>query len=164
MNLKRTVQILKNKKQTYHLKIPGKTENLELIRTFVSRLAQMSGFDEDDIYKIELAVDEACANVIKHAYEGKGKKEIDLLLEIDYKKLTIIVTDEGVGFDVNNILKRDMKEYLGQMKVGGLGIHLIMSLMDDVKLKSKPGEKTEVRMTKYLVKDGKIKSKQVDDG
>ncbi|NOZ61239.1 MAG: ATP-binding protein [Calditrichaeota bacterium] len=150
-------------KQTYRLKIPGETENLELIRSFVSHIAQMGGFDEDDIYKIELAVDEACANVIKHAYKGRKKENIDLVIEIDFNKLTIIITDQGVGFDVDKILNRDMKEYLAQMKVGGLGIHLIKSLMDDVEFKSQPGEKTEVRMTKYFVKDGKIEGKQSNE-
>ncbi len=154
---------MEKKSQKYHLKIPGETENLELIRSFVSRIAQQSGFNEDDIYKIELAVDEACANVIKHAYKGKEKKDIDLVVEIDYKKLTIIITDKGIGFDVNKILNRNMKDYLAKMKVGGLGIHLIRSLMDEVEFKSKPGESTKVRMTKYFVKDGEVKSKQSNE-
>lgn len=129
---------------------------MELIRTLVSRIAELVGFDEDDVCKIELAVDEACANVIKHAYNRGKKESIDLMIELDFKKLTIIVTDEGVGFDVNKILVGDVKEYLAQMRVGGLGIHLMKALMDEVELKSKPGVKTEVKMVKYFVKDGKI--------
>ena len=142
-------------KEKYQLKIPSKTDNLELIRTFVSRISEMVGFTDDDVYKIELAVDEACANVIKHAY--KKEEEINLVIELDYKKLTIIISDQGIGFDVNKILNRDIKNYLAQMKVGGLGIHLIHALMDEVEFRSEPGRKTEVKMVKYFVKDGKIK-------
>lgn len=154
---------MKNEKQTYRLKIPGKTENLELIRTFVAKIAEQSGFSEDDIYKIELAVDEACANVIKHAYKGDRKNNIHLVVELDLKKMTIIITDHGVGFDVEKVLKRDMDEYLAKMKVGGLGIHLIRTLMDDAEFKSTPGEKTEVKMTKYFIKDGKVQEVKSDE-
>ncbi len=147
-------------KEKYHLKIPSKTDNLELIRSFVSRIAEMVGFNEDDVYKIELAVDEACANVIKHAYKKDKKDLIHLVIEIDYKKLTIVIADQGVGFDIKRILNRDVKDCLAQMKVGGLGIHLIKALMDEVEFKSKPGVKTEVKMVKYFVKDGEIKSKE----
>lgn len=144
--------------EKYQLKIPSKTDNLELIRIIVSHIAELVGFNEDDVYKIELAVDEACANVIKHAYDKDKNDAINLLIEIDFKKLTIIVTDEGIGFDVNKVLNRDVKEYLAQMRVGGLGIHLMKALMDEVELKSTPGVKTEVKMVKYFVKNGKVNS------
>ncbi len=142
---------------TYNLKIPSKTDNLELIRSFVSHVAEMIGFDADETYKIELAVDEACANVIKHAYDKQNaENQIDLAIEIDVKKLVIIITDLGKGFDVKKVLKKDIKEYLAEMRVGGLGIHLIKALMNDVEFSSEPGVKTQVKMTKYLMKNGKL--------
>lgn len=143
----------------YKLKIPSKTDNLELIRSFVSHIARMVGFDADETYKIELAVDEACANVVKHAYEQQqSKNQIDLVIEIDVNKLVIIISDQGRGFDVNKILNKNVKEYLAEMRVGGLGIHLIKALMDDVEFISKPGQKTQVIMTKYLMKNGKLET------
>jgi len=145
---------------TYNLKIPSKTDNLELIRSFVSHVAEMIGFDADETYKIELAVDEACANVIKHAYDKQNaENQIDLAIEIDVKKLVIIITDLGKGFDVKKVLKKDIKEYLAEMRVGGLGIHLIKALMNDVEFSSEPGVKTQVKMTKYLMKNGKLELK-----
>ncbi|HDP98122.1 MAG TPA: ATP-binding protein [bacterium] len=153
------MKILKKQKEKFQLKIPSKTDNLELIRTMIAHIAKTVGFDEDDVNKIELAVDEACANVIKHAYYKDTKDSIDLIVEIDYKKLTVIITDQGIGFDVKNILNRDIKNYLAQMKVGGLGIHLMKALMDEVEFKSKPGIKTEVKMVKYFVKDGKVENR-----
>lgn len=146
-------------KTRYSLKIPSKTDNLELIRSFVSHVAKMIGFDDDDTYKIELAVDEACANVIKHAYDKQNAEhQIDLAIEIDIKKLVIIITDLCKGFDVQKVLHKNIKDYLAEMKVGGLGIHLIKALMDDVEFFSKPGKKTQVKMTKYLMKNGKMES------
>ena len=55
----------------FMLQVPSSTENLALIREFVSSAAQQAGFDNNEIARLELAVDEACANVIEHAYGGQ---------------------------------------------------------------------------------------------
>ena len=139
-------------KAKYHLKIPSQTDNLEIIREFVSNLAAKAGFNNDDVDKIELAVDEACANVIKHAYNKKDDKEqlIDIAIEIDYNKFVVIVTDKGKGFDISRIKEPNMTEYLAEMRVGGLGIFLMRSLMDEVNFNIQPGGKNQVRMVKYF--------------
>jgi len=138
------------KSKKYHLKIPSQTDNLEIIREFVSRIARKVGFSDDDISKIELAVDEACTNVIKHAYQNNSQKPIDITIIIDYEKLTVVVTDKGKGFNPEKLKVPDLKEYLAEMRVGGLGIYLMKTLMDEVEIKSKPGKGNQVRMVKYL--------------
>jgi serine/threonine-protein kinase RsbW len=134
----------------YQLRIPSQTDNLELIREFVSRVSRKVGFKDDDVNKIELAVDEACANVVKHAYKKDEKKPIDIVIQIDYQKLTVIVTDRGRGFNPRKVKQPDMKEYLAQMRVGGLGIYLMRTLMDEVDFNVQPGKRNQVRMTKYF--------------
>ncbi len=136
----------------YQLRIPSRTDNLELIREFVTKVAQKVGFNEDDVGKIELACDEACTNVIKHAYSQKnGKQSLDILIKIDYDKFTLIVTDHGKGFDPQKIKLPEMKEYLAELQVGGLGIYLMKTLMDEVDYKIEPGVKNQVRMVKYFI-------------
>ncbi|MDQ7053020.1 MAG: ATP-binding protein [candidate division KSB1 bacterium] len=134
------------------MKIPSQTDNLEIIRDFVAKIARKVGFNEDDINKIELAVDEACTNVIKHAYDNNSKNPIDITIQIDYQKLTILVTDKGKGFDPTKLKTPDLQEYLAEMRVGGLGIYLMKNLMDEVEINSKPGKGNQVRMVKYLDK------------
>ena len=147
----------------YQLKVPSQTDNLELIREFVSRVAAKVGFNSDDVNKIELAIDEACTNVIKHAYEKNSRQPIDIAIKLDYDKLTIIVTDQGKGFNVDEIKTPDMKEYLAEMRVGGLGIFLIKNLMDEVKFDVKPGVRNQVKMVKYYLKDNKKIKKEHND-
>lgn len=156
-------QLVTTNKVRYHLKIPGETDNLEIIRLFVSSIAEKAGFNADDISKIELAVDEACANVIKHAYDKETKGPIDIAIEIDYKKLVIMITDHGRGFDVSQILQKDVKEYLAELHVGGLGIYLMKALMDEVEFDSQPGVKTQVRMVKYFLKNGKLQKNRANE-
>jgi serine/threonine-protein kinase RsbW len=69
--------------RTFLLKVPSSTENLALIREFVGSIAQQSGMDSVDIGKLELAVDEACANVIEHAYGHDISKEVIIRASLD---------------------------------------------------------------------------------
>jgi len=145
------VIILPRRKSEYKLRIPSQTDNLELIREFVSKVASKVGFGGDDVSKIELAVDEACSNVIKHAYQKDPSKPIDIAMKIDLNKFTIVITDRGRGFDPAKLKMPDMKEYLAELRVGGLGIYLMRSLMDEVDYEIKPGVRNKVTMVKYFL-------------
>ena len=148
-----------HKVKNYKLKIPSDTENLEIIRKFVTRIARKVGFKNDDIHKIELAVDEACTNVIQHAYKNQKKQSIDIAIKLDFQKFSIVITDKGEGFDFQEIDIPQMDEYLAELRVGGLGIYLMKTLMDEVNYKKTNG-KNQVRMVKYLLdKDKKSKNK-----
>lgn len=142
------------------LKIPSQTDNLELIRNFVAGLAKKVGFDEDESNKIELAVDEACTNVVEHAYQHDESRDIDIAIKIDYNKFTVIVTDKGRSFNFEELELPDMKSYLAELRVGGLGIYLMKTLMDEVDYRSKPGVKNEVKMVKYFLKKDKSSKKK----
>lgn len=134
----------------YHLTIPSQSDNLSIIRDVVSKVAAQVGFDNDEASKIELAVDEACTNVIKHAYANKSGEMIDVSIKIDNKKLIIIVTDKGKGFDPDNVELPNLNESIRHGRKGGLGICLIKTLMDKVDFQIKPGSKNQVKMTKYF--------------
>ena len=139
-------------KRKFFLKLENDSANLRLIREFVSGVANEAGFDEDEIYQIELAVDEACSNVVKHAYsQDKDKKEHSIELEIhfDEKEFSVKVLDRGQGFDPSQLPQTNMKSYLEKFQVGGLGIRLMKSLMDQVEYSIKPGSKNQVTLTKY---------------
>ena len=115
----------------YKLKIPSQTDNLELIRNFVTGVANKVGFGNDDVSKIELAVDEACTNVIEHAYSGQ-EGMIVLVLELLGDDLIINIRDWGKPFDPDSVTPPDLEAELEERKIGGLGIHLMKKLMDEV--------------------------------
>ena len=148
---------MNNKSKQYQLKIPSQTDNLELIRNFVSGVAKKVGFDTNDTNKIELAIDEACTNVIKHAYKHDENQDINIAIKIDYQKITIIVTDRGDTFRMKDVELPDMKSYLAELRVGGLGIYLMKTLMDEVNYKTDPSGQNKVQMVKYFLKKDKAK-------
>ena len=136
----------------YTLNIPGRTDNLEVIRTFVAGVARRAGFGDEDVNKIELAVDEACSNVIEHAYARDEAKDIDIAVRIESPKLTVTVTDHGKSFHFDGVPLPNMKQYLAELRVGGLGIYLMKMLMDEVEYRSEAG-RNEVRMSKYFARN-----------
>ena len=140
----------------YHLKIPSQSDNLALIRDMVAKIAAQVGFNKDEASKIELAVDEACTNVIKHAYGNQTNQFIDVEIKIDSKKLIIIVADKGKGFNPDQIKLPDLNQSIKVGRKGGLGICLIKTLMDKVDFDIRPGSKNQVKMTKYIDKSKTI--------
>src|SRR5438094_829707 len=132
------------------LKVSSSTENLALIRDFVSRVGGLAGFDEADIAGLELAVDEACTNVIEHAYGYDISKEVIIRAIFDDEKLRIEVIDTGCGFDYSKVQPKELEKLIAERKSGGLGLRLIKSLMDEVHYEIEPGKKNELHMTKRL--------------
>lgn len=144
------------KSNQFRMKLPADSQNLDIIRKFISGIAENIGFSAEGIYEIELAVDEACANVINHAYSNTtnetGEKNISVRVKSKKDRIEIYIADRGVGFDPESLQAPDMNEYLREMKKGGLGVHLIRSLMDEVDFSINPGVRNEVKMVKYISK------------
>ncbi len=112
------------------LEVLADPANLCHIRKFVEALIQESSLNEEQRYHVLLAVDEACSNVIKHAYKGEVKPDnkIKLNIEVSDNKLKIMIRDYGITVDSSVICGRDLNE----VKPGGLGVHLIHGCMDNV--------------------------------
>lgn len=138
----------KNETNKFTLKIPSRTSNLGIIREFIQGIARQFGFSDDTIGEIQLAVDEACSNVIKHAYQYDNNKKIDIIVETNGSKLTIIISDRGKGFDPAKLETPEQR--LQKHARGGLGIALIKKVMDEVSFDIHPGSRNEVRMVKYI--------------
>jgi serine/threonine-protein kinase RsbW len=141
-----------NKKQKFQLKVSSKTENLEIIRDFIRAITGNIGFNEDSREQIALAVDEACTNVIKHAHGYDARRMVEIRVELDKEKIAITIADKGKGFDPENLPRPDVSRYIHEARMGGLGIHLMRSLMDQVSYEINPGIRNKVSMIKYLNK------------
>ncbi len=138
--------------RTFTLHVPSSTENLALIREFVTSVGTQAGLDQSDIGKLELAVDEACANVIEHAYGHDATKEVVVRAIFDEEVLRIKVIDNGRGFDPQSIPQADLERLVAERRSGGLGMRLMKSLVDEVRYEFEPGPKNELHMTKRIRK------------
>jgi serine/threonine-protein kinase RsbW len=136
--------------ETIH--IESRTERLIAVREFVSDAARAFGFTDEEVSKIALAVDEACTNVIKHAYRFDPSQTIQVSVKTDDGTFQIAIRDTGVQFNPTEVRPPDMKEYFSHYRRGGLGVYLMKSLMDKVEYDIAPGKMNEVRLTKYLAR------------
>ncbi len=141
-----------SRKRTFHLQVEATSDNLDVIRNFVVRIAREMGFSEENVYDIEVAVDEAASNVIKHAYPGNNsrKRPLDVKVKKNKKFIEITITDKGKGFDPRKVKEPQIEEYLKKMKRGGLGLYLIKQLMDEVSFNINPGKQNQIIMKKFV--------------
>lgn len=84
------------------------------------------------INKVLLCVDELITNIIAHAYSDKQEHAVLLECRIDEEKLELELRDDGVPFDPTTQTRPNTQLSLEDRDIGGLGIHLVMTLMDKV--------------------------------
>lgn len=94
------------------------------LRNFLAPL----GFAEDVAELLVLAVDEACANILRHAYEGSCKGNFSLTMEASAHELLISIRDQGKPCDPEKIQSRALEDF----RPGGLGVFFIKKAFDSV--------------------------------
>ena len=121
-------------------KFPAKLDSLSNSLEFVSACAQAKGFSARRISEIQLAAEEALVNIFRYAYpEGPGKVEI--ICRFDARqRLVIELIDRGTPFDVLSVPEPNLTGEIEDRAVGGLGVHLMKALMDEVHYSRKEGK------------------------
>lgn len=107
-------------------------ENLDQVREFVAQEARCCGLAEDAVYQVQLAVDEAFANVVDHAYGGECLEEIECTCQIKKDGLVITILDCGKPFNPSEVPEPNTKATLEEREIGGLGMYFMRQLMDEV--------------------------------
>jgi serine/threonine-protein kinase RsbW len=118
----------------------------------------MAGFDEKAVFHIELACDEACTNIIEHAYGNEETGLIKISYETDNDRFIITFRDNGRTFDPDTVplpptIQADSNTDAAiheTLKEGGLGLHFMRQLMDSVTFHSDPQQGNTLIMIKKL--------------
>jgi len=135
------------------LSLESNPEALCLVRAALQRATEILHFKEPESRAIVRSVDEALANVIRHAYEGRAGLPIEvtcrrLLAKPETKGaqgLEILLSDSGIPVDPKKLHGRRLEE----IRPGGLGLHFMKQSMDVVEFRRNNG-KNLLRMVKYL--------------
>lgn len=133
----------------YHAVFPGRFSSLQDIAEFVRNAAKEAGLDRCATYTVETAVDEACSNIIEHAYGGENKGDIDCTCAIDESRLTIVLMDHGITFDPEAVPLPKTKAALEERKASGLGLYFMRQMMDEVHFDFQKDERNVLTMVKY---------------
>lgn len=128
---------------------PGNYKYLERISQFIIKHAEQASFSRDEVYAIQTAVDEACSNIIDHAYKGENKGKIKIEINEISDGLRIIIQDNGEPFDPEQVPEPDITSPLEIRKERGLGIFFMRQLMDKVVFDFSPSEGNTLTLVKY---------------
>ena len=129
------------------LVFPGRYRSVKDVCDFVTRAAMEAGLGDHEIFHCQLAVDEACTNIIEHAYGGEGRGSIEATVEIRAGELTIALFDRGMSFDPTAVPEPGLYDSIDDAAIGGQGWYFIRKVMDAVHFNCEPGGNTLV-MTK----------------
>ena len=114
--------------ETVTLTVPSHPKYLYVIRSAVYPIVIEAGFSRKEARRIVLALDEACSNIIKYAYEGDPTQFINASITIERDGVHFQLTDTGRKPDVSTIAPRKLDD----IRPGGLGTHFIRSVFDSV--------------------------------
>jgi serine/threonine-protein kinase RsbW len=126
------------------LTIPAKAEYVLLGRLALSGITRMRPLNDETVNDLKLAVTEACTNSVRHAYGDNGGT-VDIVYELHDDRLVVEVSDDGGGFDPNEV------EEAGELTEGGLGIAIIRALVDEFEVGERgDGGGSRLRFVKFL--------------
>ena len=134
--------------QEFRLSVPGRYENLALIGEFVAVAARRAHLDDKAVFDAQLAVDEACTNVIVHAYGGEGLGDISLEVQVSEGEIQVRLRDRGEAFDPRTVPPPNLTCKLSERKNGGLGLHFMRNLMNNVHFETDEELGNCLKMTK----------------
>jgi len=113
------------------IKIPSLPENIRIVESFIDNANEQFNFNSDVYGNIMVAVTEGVNNAIVHGNQSNSAKNVELSLVIQDDKVLFNITDEGQGFDYDNLPDPTAPENLE--KTGGRGIFLMTHLADEIK-------------------------------
>jgi|SRR5277367_16514 len=136
------------------LELPSDPSLLCVVRGAVERLTEALGFSPEDCRAITRAVDEALTNIIRHSYNGKPDRPIEMSFSSVQRQaetepasagLEILLFDRGPSIERARLCMRELEE----VKPGGLGLHFIKQSMDVVEFERANGT-NRLRLVKYV--------------
>ena len=128
------------KKMGYHLTLFNDVRQISLLAGFMNRIREENNLNPGLATKINLALEEAVTNVVMYAYPKGTKEKINLEAVRDGNTLRFTLTDRGRVFDPTAAPKANISASLKDRPIGGLGIHLVRTIMDSVTYRRAEGK------------------------
>ena len=142
----------KNLENHVEIRVLADPANLCIVRSAVQKAAEKTGLDQQGVYAVTIALEEALANAIRHGYGGPCNKPIIVTLnrlnaDVNQKAgLEILIRDFGQQIDPGKIKGRALDD----VRPGGLGVHIIYSSMDEVEYSCPSEGGMQLRLVKYI--------------
>ena len=113
-----------------NITLTNELESLAVLSQFIEEVCEANDFGSETAFDMNLALEEAVANVIKHAYPKGTKGDIHVQALADKRTLCLIVRDSGEPFDPTQVAEFNTDTLMDEQGMGGVGIHLMRNYMD----------------------------------
>lgn len=133
--------------ERHELCVNSRLSNLATIADFVAERARLAQLDDDQVFDVQMAVDEACTNIMEHAYRGR-QGEVRVCCYEESNDFVVCIYDGGAAFDPATVPDPDVSGPLEERDVGGLGLFFMRRLMDEVRFGFDPATGNELIMRK----------------
>ena len=126
-----------------------RTDELESVFNFLKKNGEKFGIHGKQQFEIELSVEEVFMNMVRHNSQSDESIEITVEKKDENKIIICLIDHEDIPFDLTSIEEVDLEKYIEEKKTGGLGIHLIKQLMDEIKFEHRNGV-SSIRLVKHI--------------
>ncbi len=120
------------KSHQYSFELKNDLSELETLCQHLNKFSQDTGLSEACLTDINICLDELFTNIVCYGFKDKLEHLTLFLLQLSKDVLTVVIEDEGVAF--NPLEKKDpeIPDDLKDVRIGGLGIHIVRKLMDEL--------------------------------
>ena len=134
------------------LQVEANLDALQQVQGTVEEFGQAQNWPPKLIYQINLVLEELSINIINYAYDGDEPRKFDIRMALEACDLTIDIIDDGRPFNpLSEAPAPDLDSDMDDRPIGGLGIHLVRTIMDDFHYKREAG-KNHVTLVKKGIK------------
>ena len=134
---------------TATIQLKNNLTELERLSQIVNEFGEAHRLSPKTLYALNLSLDEILTNIIYYGYDDTNEHPVIIRVSLKDEELTAEVEDDGKPFNPLEAEKPDLEKPLEERQVGGLGIHLVMNLMDTVEYK-RQGNKNLLVMKKKI--------------
>lgn len=152
-NLSKNQSLMENL-ESISFTIPNKYDYLDIAQKFVYEVAKKIGFKEKSLIQIDIAIEEAVTNIMKHAYDAEESKTFDIICQKIPEGIKITLKETGMPFDPDSIAKFNITKDIKDLSTEGLGIYMIQKVMDDLSFRNLGIQGKETVMIKHFKEKG----------
>ena len=137
------------KSHNYSFELKSDVNELETLCQHLNQFGEIAGLSEACIHDMNICSDEMFTNIVSYGFEDDLEHIISFTINLDNRELTLIIEDDGIPFNPLEKKEPETPPDLLDVRIGGLGIHIVRKLMNAISYK-RESNKNKFTMTKFI--------------
>ncbi|MGD9043299.1 MAG: ATP-binding protein [Desulfobacterales bacterium] len=137
------------KSHNYSFELKNDVGELETLCQHLNQFGEIAGLSEACIHDMNICLDEMFTNIVSYGFEDDLEHTISFMINLDNRELTLIIEDDGIPFNPLEKKEPETPPDLIDVRIGGLGIHIVRKLMDALSYK-RESNKNKFTMKKFI--------------